>query len=108
MTDRSWAPARVWPEAGQTWPWQYAVWDSAVLARLLPPLEPIQIIASGNVRDYKTWEGYPNLDAERLVLPEGLIPKDSDDDARFLRLPTSHPLHAAGPGGSPIGPYQED
>ena len=38
----------------------------------------------------------------------GTKPGDVVDDATFLRLPKSHPLLSAGPGGSPIGVSQED
>ncbi len=106
--DGDWKPARPWPEAGATWPWIHAVWDAAVLPQLKPPLEPIRPSAAGNVRDYKSWEGYPALDAERVVLADNALARDPEDDAKFLRLPRSHPLYQAGPGGSPIGVYDGD
>jgi hypothetical protein len=106
--DRSWVPARPWADTGAVWPWINAVWDSTVLPQLRPPLEPIRVNASGNVRDYKSWEGYPTLGAERLVISENTLPKNPDDDATFLRFPKSHPLLGAGPNGSPIGVFQED
>ncbi len=65
--DQSWTSARPWPNDGNIWPWAFVVWDSTVLPQLKPPLEPIRITASGNVRDYKSWEGYPTIDAERVA-----------------------------------------
>jgi serine/threonine protein kinase len=106
--DHAWTSARPWPETENTWPWLHAVWDSEVAAGLKPPLEPIRVAASGNVRDSKSWEGYPPLDAERLVIVEKALPRNPDDEATFLRLPRSNPLRNAGPGGSPIGVFQGD
>jgi eukaryotic-like serine/threonine-protein kinase len=106
--DHAWKPVRPWTDTGATWPWIHAVWESTVLPQLKPPLEPIRVDASGNVRDYKSWEGYPILGAERLVISENTLPKNPDDDSTFLRLPRSHPLSGAGPGSSPIGVFQED
>jgi len=106
--DAGWNPARPWPDSGATWPWMFPVWDSAVLPGLKAPLEPIRATASGNVRDYKSWEGYPILDSERVVFGEKTPPRDPDDDATFLRLPRSHPLYHAGPGGTPVGVFDGD
>jgi serine/threonine protein kinase len=103
--DRAWAPARVWQEDRVTCPWKFAVWDSVVTAQLKPPLEPIRVKASGNARDYKSWEGYPVVDSERLVIPEDLLPKSPGDDASFLRYKANHPLGTAGPGGTPLGAF---
>jgi len=108
FADQTWTSTRPWAESGATWPWLHAVWDSAVNPQLKPPLEPIRVTASGNVRDYKSWEGYPTLGAERLVIAENALPRDPNDDATFLRLPKSHALLNAGPGGSPIGIFQGD
>jgi hypothetical protein len=83
------------------------VWDSAVKPQLKPPLEPIKVVASGNVRDYKSWEGYPTLDSERVVIQENDLPKLPSVDATFLRYPAKHPLATAGPGGVPLGAFEE-
>ncbi len=106
--DRSWNQARPWPDAGSTWPWAFAVWDSSVLPQLRPPLEPIPARGSGNFRDYKSWEGYPMFDSERVVLAESTLPKDPEDDAKFLRQARAHPLFRAGPAGSPVGVFVGD
>ena len=107
--DGPWTQSRPWGDTGATWPWIHAVWDSTVLPQLKPPLEPIRVNASGNVRDYKSWEGYPMLGAERLVISENTLPKNPDDDPTFLRLPKSHPLlRRVDRSGSPIGVFQED
>ncbi len=106
--DRSWTPARPWPDAGRTWPWAFAVWDSAVLPQLLPPLEPIPAGGTGNVRDYRSWEGYPTFDSERVVLPKAALSRDPEDDSTFLRLPKAHPLFRAGPSASPVGVFAGD
>ena len=103
--DRSWASARRWQDDRVNWPWKFAVWDSAILAQLKPPLEPIRVKVSGNARDYKSWEGYPVLDSERLVIQEDVLPKSPGDDASFLRYKTDHPLATAGPGGTPLGAF---
>ena len=105
--DQSWTSARRWPDDGVVWPWKYAVWDSAVLPQLRPPLEPIKATGSGNVRDYKSWEGYPSLDTERVALQDGEIPKDPADDLHFLRYADTHPLATAGPDGKPIGVFDD-
>ncbi len=106
--DRAWTGCRPWPDDGTSWPWQFAVWDSAVLPMLIPPMEPIRVIASGNVRDYKSWEGYPTIDSERVVIGEDVLPRDPADDRKFLRLPSNHPLSRAGPDGSPVGVFVAD
>ena len=105
--DQSWAMARRWNDEAATWPWKFAVWDSAVRPQLKAPLEPIKVVATGNVRDYKSWEGYPTLDSERVVLPEADLPKDPQDDPSFLHYPTRHALATAGPGGAPLGAFEE-
>ena len=61
---------------------------------------------SGNVRDYKSWEGYPTLDSERIALQDKVLSKNPDDDATFLRYDSANPLAAAGPGGSAIGVFE--
>ena len=104
--DRSWTSARRWQDDAVTWPWKFAVWDSAVLPQLRPPLEPIRSTASGNVRDYKSWEGYPDLDGERVVISENELPKNPANDKTFLRYANTHPLATAGPGGSPVGDFE--
>ncbi len=105
--DRSWSFARPWRDQNVTWPWKFAVWDSAVRPQLKPPLEPIKVVASGNVRDYKSWEGYPTLDSERVMIQEADLPKKPGDDATFLRYSAKHPLAASGPGGVPLGAFEE-
>jgi eukaryotic-like serine/threonine-protein kinase len=107
FVDKSWNFTRPWLDDNVTWPWKYAVWDSAVNPQLKPPLEPIKVVASGNVRDYKSWEGYPTLDSERVVIGENDLPKKSGDDATFLRYPSKHPLSTAGPKGVPVGAIEE-
>ncbi len=106
--DRGWAPTLAWPDAGGTRPWTFAVWDSTVLPQLQLPLEPIRAAGPGNYRDYKSWEGYPTFDSERVVLPEAALSRDPEDDATFLRLPKTHPLFRAGPSGSPVGVFEGD
>ncbi len=108
FADGSWAPARPWPDGNTNWPWAFAVWDSAVLPQLKAPLEPLRVAASGNIRDYKSWEGYPTLDSERVVFAESSPPRNPTDDATFLRLPKTHPLFHAGPGGTPVGVFDAD
>ena len=105
--DQSWTSARRWPDDGTGWPWQFAVWDSAVFPQLKSPLEPIKATGSGNVRDYKSWEGYPTLDSERVALQDGEISKGVADDRHFLRYASTHPLATAGPGGKSIGVFEE-
>jgi serine/threonine protein kinase len=107
FNDKSWNVVRQWQDDNITWPWKYAVWDSAVKPQLKPPLEPIKVIASGNVRDYKSWEGYPTLDSERVVIQENDLPKNPGDDPTFLHYPSKHPLASAGPGGVPVGAFEE-
>ena len=104
--DQSWTSARPWPSDGNIWPWVYAVWDSTVLPQLKSPLEPIRITTAGNVRDYKSWEGYPTLDSERIAIQENVLAKNPGDDATFLRYANTQPLAAAGPGGSAIGVFE--
>ncbi len=74
-----------------------------MLAQLKPPLEPIRILTAGNVRDYKSWEGYPTIDSERVAIGDLVLAKDPDDDSTFLRYSAGSPLASAGPEGSPIG-----
>jgi eukaryotic-like serine/threonine-protein kinase len=104
--DQSWTSARPWPDDGTMWPWKFAVWDSVVLPQLKPPLEPINVKAAGNVRDYKTWEGYPTIDSERVAIQESALPKNPHDDPHFLRYSHKHPLATAGPDNSPLGVFE--
>ncbi|WP_435010568.1 protein kinase domain-containing protein [Tundrisphaera lichenicola] len=106
--DQAWKSVRLMVDLRWIWPWTYAVWDSTVQSQLLPPLEPIQLKASGNVRDQESWEGYPILGAERLFLRENTLPKDPDDDSTFLRLSRSHPLGHSGPANSSVGILREE
>jgi serine/threonine protein kinase len=105
--DQAWASSKPWPDDGAMMPWKFAVWDSAVLAQLKAPLEPIVASVSGNVRDYKSWDGYPTLDSERGALGDNAFPRNPAEDATFLRYPSSHPLATAGPGDSPLGAFEE-
>jgi hypothetical protein len=108
FNDKAWAAAKPWPDDGTSLPWKFAVWDSAINAQIKPPLEPIKVVVSGNVRDYKSWEGYPTLDAERVVIGEKELLANPGDDPTFLRYPEKHPLATAGPGGVPIGAFEEE
>jgi serine/threonine protein kinase len=103
--DQSWASTKAWPEDGSMMPWKFVVWDSAVLGQLKAPLEPISVTASGNIRDYKSWDGYPTLDSERAVIAENTFSRNPVDDGTFLRYTTSSPLASAGPGESPVGAF---
>jgi len=107
FSDKNWNFSKPWLDENVTLPWKYAVWDSAVNAQIKPPLEPIKIVASGNVRDYKSWEGYPTIDSERVVIGENDLPKKPGDDATFLRYPGKHPLASGGPGGVPLGAFED-
>jgi hypothetical protein len=104
--DTTWAATKPWNEAN--YPWTQSVWDSEVLPQLKSPLEPIVPIASGNIRDYKSWDGYPTLDSERGVVPDTMLPKDPSDDATFLRYPKTHALAAAAAGDAPVGAVDPD
>ena len=79
-----------------------------MLPQLKAPLEPIKVTAAGNVRDYKSSEGYPVVDSERVVLDPKKMATDPGDDASFLRHPRTSPLFQAGPGGTPVGVFQGD
>jgi hypothetical protein len=103
--DQSWAVAKPWPDDGAMMPWKFAVWDSAILAQLKSPLEPINVTVTGNIRDYKSWDGYPTLDSERAVIAENTFSRNPADDSTFLRYNSSSPLTTAGPGDSPVGAF---
>jgi hypothetical protein len=105
--NQAWAVTKPWPDDGAMMPWKFVGWDSAVLPQLKAPLEPIVATASGNVRDYKSWDGYPTLDSERAVLGETTLSRNPADDATFLRYPSSHPLATAGPGDVPLGAFED-
>jgi hypothetical protein len=106
--DNAWAVTKPWPDDGAMMPWKFAVWDSAVKAQLKTPLEPILASVSGNVRDYKSWDGYPTLDSERAVIAENTFARNPAEDSTFLRYSSSSPLTTAGPGETPIGAYLSD
>ncbi len=103
--DAAWPPARPWSEAkivGVTWPWVQTVWDDTVLAQQKSPPGPLKITASGNVRDYHSWEGHPNLEAARAFLKDDFLPIKASDDKHFLRYAKNSPL-AKGASGEVIG-----
>jgi serine/threonine protein kinase len=102
--DRSWPAARPWTQPNIAWPWKHAVWEWAV--RQAVP-EPPAIRAESNLRDYESWEGFPNLGARRGLVAEGDVGHQKLDDAGFLRYSRQHPLFQMGRDGQPIGVPRE-
>lgn len=106
--DKRWENAKPWPSAGLLH-WKNAVWDESITSSLGTNSMP-SVKGEGNLRDYHTSEGFPNLNSIRGNVDgdkERHYGTNPDDDATFLRYPTSAYLMKMGTKEHPVGIPQD-
>jgi hypothetical protein len=102
--DSTWKPVRVWTGSALVWPWMETTWQSSIEQQTKTAFVPSWLKVSGNVRDYKSWEGWPLLDTRRgVVEASGFHFRVDPKDESFLRYPRSHALNEAGLNRGPVG-----
>lgn len=106
--EKPWETAKPWSVAGQLH-WKNAVWDESITVSL-GSNDMSRVKGAGNVRDYETSEGFPNLNSIRgNIDPEKtkIYGTNPDDDATFLRYPRNSFLMKSGVKDKPVG-YAQD
>ena len=90
--------AVVAPYGGGPAAWRDLVWDCVVLDHFQGRADKLFPEPTGNVRDDKSAEGYPLFKALANTFE---LPTNANDDAQFLRYPSTSLLKLAGAPGVP-------